>query len=114
MGRLVGNHAMAPNVSPNKTWEGCIGGVVSAMGAAWILGLVLNLEILVWKQVTIGAVVGVVAQWGDLVESKIKRIANLKDSGSIIPGHGGILDRLDSILLALPAVYYLLVTVFAP
>ena len=114
MGRLVGNHAMAPNVSPNKTWEGCIGGVVSAMGTAWILGLVLNLEILVWKQVTIGAVVGVVAQWGDLVESKIKRIANLKDSGSIIPGHGGILDRLDSILLALPAVYYLLVTVFAP
>ena len=114
MGRLVGNHAMAPNVSPNKTWEGCIGGVVSAMGAARILGLVLNLEFLVWEQVTIGAVVGVVAQWGDLVESKIKRIANLKDSGSIIPGHGGILDRLDSILLALPAVYYLLVTVFAP
>ena len=105
---------MAPNVSPNKTWEGSAGGFVSAVGAALILGLVLGLEVSIWKQITIGAVVGVVSQWGDLIESKIKRIANLKDSGSIIPGHGGILDRLDSILLALPAVYYLLVTAFAP
>ena len=114
VGRLIGNHPMAPNISPNKTWEGSVGGLISALGAALILGLVLNLEITVWKQVTIGAVVGVVAQWGDLVESKIKRLANFKDSGSIIPGHGGLLARLDSILLALPAVYYLLVTVLAP
>ena len=57
---------------------------------------------------------GVVAQWGDLLESKLKRLADVKDAGSIIPGHGGSLDRLDSILLTLPAVYFLLVTVFAP
>ena len=114
MGRAIGNHRLAPNISPNKTWEGSLGGVISAVVAALILGLLFNLEIAVWKQVTIGAVVGVVAQWGDLAESKIKRLANLKDSGSIIPGHGGILDRLDSILLALPAVYYMLVVWFAP
>ena len=113
-GRTIGKHPMALNISPNKTWEGSVGGFISAVGAALILGLVLNLEIEIWKHVTIGAVVGVVAQWGDLAESKLKRLANLKDSGSIIPGLGGFLDRLDSILLAVPAVYYMLVTVFAP
>ncbi|MCH9016470.1 MAG: phosphatidate cytidylyltransferase, partial [Chloroflexi bacterium] len=79
---------------------------------AW--GLVFDLEIPVWQQAVIGGVVGVVAQWGDLIESKLKRIADVKDAGSIIPGHGGLLDRLDSLLLTLPAVYYLLVTVFVP
>jgi phosphatidate cytidylyltransferase len=54
----------------------------------------------------------VVAQWGDLIESKLKRLADVKDAGSIIPGHGGLLDRLDSMLLSLPAVYFLVVTVF--
>ena len=62
----------------------------------------------------IGAVVGVVAQWGDLLASKLKRITGVKDTGSIIPGHGGMLDRLDSLLFTLPAVYYLIVTVFVP
>ncbi len=114
VGRMIGNHPMAANISPNKTWEGGVGGFLAAVGVALILGLVFNLEVATWKQVTIGAVVGVVAQWGDLAESKIKRLANLKDSGSIIPGHGGLLDRLDSILLALPAVYYMLVVWFAP
>ena len=61
-----------------------------------------------------GAVIGVVAQWGDLIESKLKRFADVKDASSIIPGHGGLLDRLDSILLALPAAYFLLITVFVP
>ena len=67
-----------------------------------------------WQQLVIGAVVGVLAQWGDLLESKLKRIADVKDAGSIIPGHGGLLDRLDSLLFTLPAVYYLIVTVFVP
>jgi len=114
VGRAVGRRPMAPSISPNKTWEGSIGGFVSAMAAALVLGLVFDLEIPVWQALVIGAVVGVVAQWGDLLESKLKRIADVKDAGSIIPGHGGLLDRLDSILLALPAVYYLLVTVFTP
>ena len=84
------------------------------MAAALILGLVFDLGIAVWQLAVTGGVVGVVAQWGDLIVSKLKRIADVKDTGSIIPGHGGLLDRLDSMLLALPAVYYLLVTVFVP
>lgn len=105
---------MAPSISPNKTWEGSVGGFVSAVVAALVLGQVLGLNIAVWQQAVIGAVVGVVAQWGDLLESKLKRIADVKDAGSIIPGHGGLLDRLDSLLFTLPAVYYLIVTVFVP
>jgi phosphatidate cytidylyltransferase len=77
-----------------------------------VLGLVFDLGVPVWQQAVIGAVVGVVAQWGDLIESKLKRLADVKDAGSIIPGHGGLLDRLDSMLLSLPAVYFLVVTVF--
>ena len=114
VGRTVGRRPMVPSISPNKTWEGSIGGFASAVGAALALGLVFDLGVPVWQQVVIGAVIGVVAQWGDLIESKLKRIADVKDAGSIIPGHGGILDRLDSILLTIPAVYYLLVTAFTP
>jgi phosphatidate cytidylyltransferase len=114
VGRTVGRRPMVPSISPNKTWEGSIGGFASAVGAALALGLVFDLGVPVWQQAVIGAVIGVVAQWGDLIESKLKRIADVKDAGSIIPGHGGILDRLDSILLTIPAVYYLLVTAFTP
>jgi len=114
VGRAVGSRPMAPSVSPNKTWEGALGGFVLAVAAALVLGLVFDLGIKVWQLAVTGGVVGVVAQWGDLIVSKLKRIADVKDTGSIIPGHGGLLDRLDSMLLALPAVYYLLVTVFVP
>ena len=114
VGRAVGRRPMAPSISPNKTWEGSLGGFISAVAAALVLGLVLDLGVPAWQQAVIGGVVGVVGQWGDLIESKLKRIADLKDAGSIIPGHGGLLDRLDSILLTLPAVYYLIVTVFVP
>ena len=114
VGRAVGRRPMAPSISPSKTWEGSLGGFAAAVAAALALGAVFDLGFAVWQQAVIGAVVGVVAQWGDLFESKLKRIADVKDAGSIIPGHGGLLDRLDSLLLALPAVYYLLVTVFVP
>ena len=114
VGRAVGTRPMAPSLSPNKTWEGSLGGFVSAVVAALVLGVVLDLGIPAWQQAVIGGVVGVVAQWGDLIESKLKRIAEVEDASSIIPGHGGLLDRLDSLLFALPAVYYLLVTVFVP
>ena len=114
VGRAVGSRPMAPNISPNKTWEGSLGGFAAAVAAALALGVLFDLGIAAWQQAVIGGVVGVVAQWGDLMESKLKRIAEVKDTGSIIPGHGGLLDRLDSMLFSLPAVYYLLTTVFAP
>ncbi len=114
IGRVFGRHAMAPNISPNKTWEGSLGGLACAVAAAIILGLLLDLGVPRWQQVVIGAAVGVVAQWGDLLESKLKRLSNAKDAGSIIPGHGGVLDRLDSLLVSIPVVYYLLATVFEP
>ena len=119
-GRTLGKHAMAPSISPNKTWEGAAGGFLSAMVTAIALGLIfeaagpLDLALPRWQQIIIGATVGVLAQWGDLFESKLKRISNVKDTGSIIPGHGGVLDRLDSVVVCIPAVYYLLVTVFEP
>ena len=114
VGRAVGRTPMAPGISPNKTWEGSGGGFAAAVGAALLVGLAFELAVPVWQQAVTGAAVGIVAQLGDLLESRLKRAAHVKDSSSIIPGHGGILDRLDSLLFSLPAVYYLLVTVFEP
>ena len=114
VGRLFGRHAMAPSVSPGKTWEGSAGGFVCVMAGTLILGQVLNQSIPLWQVIIIGATVGVLAQCGDLLESKLKRISDVKDAGSIILGHGGVLDRLDSIVISLPAVYYLVAVVFKP
>lgn len=114
VGRTIGRTPLAPSISPNKTWEGSIGGFGAAVGVALLVGLVFDLEIAKWQQLVIGATVGAVSQLGDLFESKLKRLSNAKDASSIIPGHGGVLDRLDSILFALPAIYYLLGTVFEP
>ena len=112
VGRLVGRRRMAPRISPNKTWEGAVGGLVAAVGAGLAVGAVFDLGVPLWQQAAGGAAAGVAAQAGDLAESALKRAANVKDSGSIMPGHGGILDRMDSILFALPAVYYLLTAGF--
>jgi phosphatidate cytidylyltransferase len=114
VGRTLGRHRMAPNVSPGKTWEGAVGGLIWAVAAAVVLGFLLNVSPPRWQLVVIGATVGMLSQCGDIFGSKLKRVSNVKDSGSIIPGHGGVLDRLDSIVLSVPAVYYLLVTVFEP
>ena len=114
VGRSLGRHQMSPKISPNKTWEGAAGGFVSAVVVALALGIGLDLSLPRWQLASIGATVGVVSQLGDLLESKLKRISNAKDSGSLIPGHGGILDRLDSLLLSIPTVYYLLLVVWEP
>lgn len=113
-GRSIGRHRMAPSISPQKTWEGAAGGLILSMAAALALGQLLDLGSSPWRYGGIGAVVGVVSQLGDLFESRLKRLARTKDAGSIIPGHGGILDRLDSIVFSIPAVYYLVAMEFPP
>ncbi|MFT8396289.1 phosphatidate cytidylyltransferase [Propionibacterium sp.] len=110
-GSLFGRHKMAPSISPAKSWEGFVGGIVLAMVvAAIVTHLVLGAPI--WVGVLLGLVAGCCGVLGDLVESAIKRDAGLKDMSHVLPGHGGVMDRLDSMLVAAPAawlVLYLLV-----
>ncbi len=112
VGRLLGRHKMTPALSPNKTWEGAAGGFAASVLAMVAAGILFDLGVEFWQHAVVALVVAVVAQLGDLFESLLKRQADLKDSGSIMPGHGGLLDRIDSILFALPAVYYLVAVVF--
>ena len=93
---------------------GAAGGLACAVVAAIVLGIAFDLAAPRWQLLVIGVIVGVVSQGGDLFESKLKRLSQAKDSGSIIPGHGGVLDRLDSVVVSIPVVYYLLATVFEP
>ena len=107
VGIKVGGPKLAPLLSPNKTRSGAVGGFVGAVVTAVVLGLlVLNRigwNFAVWQLVTVGGVVGVVAQVGDVAESLFKREAGVKDSSNLIPGHGGVLDRLDSLYFVVPA-----------
>lgn len=107
VGRAVGRRKLAPSISPGKTWEGAVGGLVGAAAAAAALVVLLDgIESRLLSAVALGLGIGVVAQAGDLLESKVKRLADAKDSGRLIPGHGGLLDRLDSLLPVFPLVYY--------
>ena len=105
VGKGIGKHPLAPRVSPKKTWEGAIGGAAGAVLVAVVLKLTL-LAFLPWPHlVVIALICGVVSQLGDLAESKLKRSVDVKDSGTILPGHGGLLDRFDALILAAPFVY---------
>ena len=108
-GRLVGRRPMAPSISPGKTWEGVAGGLIGASAAAIALSLVAPLGLEVWQAAAIGVILGIVSPAGDLIESKVKRWAGVKDSGAIFPGHGGMLDRLDSLLPSFIVVYVMAV-----
>jgi phosphatidate cytidylyltransferase len=109
-GHALGRHRFFPSISPKKSLEGAVGGAVGALLVAGIAGpLVIGLNPI--AAVAMGALIAVVAEGGDLTESALKRQAGVKDSGRLIPGHGGLLDRLDGLLLAGPAVYCLLVLI---
>ncbi|KRM62454.1 phosphatidate cytidylyltransferase [Paucilactobacillus vaccinostercus DSM 20634] len=107
IGKQIGKHKLAPRISPNKTWEGSIGGTVAAtiilavylwffpVGYSWVVMVGLTL------------ILSIIGQFGDLIESALKRFYGVKDSGKILPGHGGILDRFDSMLLVMPCLYLL-------
>jgi phosphatidate cytidylyltransferase len=103
IGRAFGTRRPWPNVSPNKTWEGCLSGLLGAIVATLIGGWVCHLPTL--HMLALGALIGVIAQLGDFCESLIKRDLGLKDFGTTLPGHGGVLDRFDSLVFAMPVAY---------
>ncbi|HSP07214.1 MAG TPA: phosphatidate cytidylyltransferase [Acidobacteriota bacterium] len=105
VGKTMGRHKLAA-VSPNKTVEGAVAGFLFSIVAAFVCRAVFVSQLTVRDCVILGALTGVLGQVGDLCESLLKRSANAKDSGSVIPGHGGMLDRLDSLLFGAPAMYY--------
>lgn len=108
-GSMLGRHKLFPRISPGKTWEGSIGGGVLVVGIAILVWHLLNTyvpeqgNLTMWQWAGLGLTVVVFGTWGDLVESLFKRTLGIKDSGHILPGHGGMLDRFDSSLLAIPA-----------
>jgi len=117
VGRTWGRRKLAPHLSPGKTWEGAVASVLGSMlVAAGLVGLSILLQqrdiVLLsypdelWYWLVLAAIVNVAAQVGDLAESALKRSAGVKDSGSLLPGHGGVLDRIDALLLAAPALWY--------
>lgn len=112
VGSLTGRHKMSSVLSPKKSWEGFIGGLLFTLGASAWFGSCLKgffaMDANIWIWLAIGLLTVAMSTWGDLLESMIKRSLHIKDAGNIIPGHGGILDRIDSLLLAMPAVWLLL------
>jgi phosphatidate cytidylyltransferase len=112
-GRNIGRRKLAPRVSPGKTIEGAIGGFVAAIITGPLCKLIFFPEIPALHAAALGAGIGVLGQIGDLAESLLKRGAGVKDSGRIMPGHGGMLDRVDSILFCAPLLYYY-ATLFIP
>jgi phosphatidate cytidylyltransferase len=119
VGRAFGKHKLAPRLSPGKTWEGSIASILGSMLAASIVVLMadtlaahgntlLHVTEPLWQSLLLAAILNIAAQVGDLLESAIKRGAGVKDSGTMLPGHGGILDRIDALLLAAPVLWFAL------
>jgi phosphatidate cytidylyltransferase len=106
VGRLFGRHKLAPQISPAKTIEGAFGGLIASAAVAVLAGALLRLHGSPWRMLALGLAVSVAAQLGDLAESALKRRLEIKDAGSLVPGHGGLLDRLDSLLFTGAVVYY--------
>lgn len=104
VGTKFGKHKLAPAVSPGKTWEGTLGGIAGSMLGVSLMAYACQITLI--HGLFIGLLVGVIAPLGDLVESAMKRYSGVKDSGRLLPGHGGVLDRFDSIMFVAPTVYY--------
>jgi phosphatidate cytidylyltransferase len=115
VGRARGRHKLLPAISPAKTWEGAIGGLISAILGAIVITMILNLispfTFKYWQIILLGFLVSLFAQLGDLAESLLKRNMEVKESGNLLPGHGGILDRFDSLIFVGAVVYYYVVWV---
>ena len=107
VGRAFGKRKMAPRISPGKTWEGFVGGIAAALIASWALSNLLSLDYTFTRILIMGVSIAVIGVVGDLGESWIKRLSGVKDSGGIIPGHGGIMDRLDALAPNFVFVYFI-------
>ncbi len=105
-GRLLGRHRLAPRISPNKTIEGSVGGIVGSVLCALVVKVYAGDWFPARDAVILGLAVGVIGQWGDLFESAVKRDLRVKDSGRLFAGHGGVLDRFDSVLFAVIVTYW--------
>jgi phosphatidate cytidylyltransferase len=108
IGRRFGRHKLAPNISPSKTWEGTIGGIASAILISFLFftPTVFQLPLAPWSAILLATFASIMGQVGDLVESLFKRNLGVKDSGNLMAGHGGVLDRIDSLIFAGTVVYY--------
>ena len=106
IGKLIGKHIIAPEINPRKAWEGLIGDLLGAGMAVYLLGFALPAEFTVIHQVILAILIGLGSAWGDLISSMIKRVAHVKDWGQLIHGHGGLLDRANSMVIVIPLVYY--------
>ena len=106
VGRAIGRTKLVPRISPGKTVEGALGGILFGALGLVALNYGLGLRVDVWPLIPLAVLVPVAAQLGDLAESLVKRGAGVKDAGVLVPGHGGVLDRLDSVLFVVPVVYY--------
>ena len=109
VGRAIGKRKLAPTISPNKTWEGAVGGFCGAVAIGVAIELTLGLTADLPTVALMAATLGITGQLGDLFESKLKRRANLDDSGAIFPGHGGILDRMDSLIWNLLILFHMVI-----
>lgn len=112
VGKSIGKHFLAPHLSPKKTWEGTIAGFLASLIAGLAFWRWLNVPLP--HLLGLAAAGNVAGQVGDLLESAYKRSAGIKDSGSLLPGHGGVLDRIDSLILAIPVVWYYWILVYSP
>jgi phosphatidate cytidylyltransferase len=112
VGRSIGKYKLAPHLSPKKTWEGTIASFLGSLVVAMVFARYMTVPLP--HLLGMAAVGNVAGQVGDLLESAYKRSAGIKDSGSILPGHGGVLDRIDALILAIPVVWYYWVLVYAP
>ncbi len=107
VGSLIGKHKLFSRISPGKTWEGSIGGAIFALLVAYLCSVIFPVYPL-WKWLILGIIVVITGTLGDLVESMMKRSLQVKDSGNILPGHGGMLDRFDAVLVSVPFVFVFL------
>ncbi len=104
VGVNLGKHKMIPRISPKKSWEGFVGGIATTLVVAWIIAGIFN-EISLRHWLVLGAITALMAVLGDLVESMFKRSIGVKDSGKFLPGHGGLLDRFDALIMTIPVAY---------